>query len=57
MQDNKDQREFREKLLDLLEEYGVSISCEGTDGCFVDFDKGDADAFYFEKADATGFDT
>ena len=57
MQENKDREEFKEKLLELLEDYGASMTAEGCDGVFVDFDKGDADAFYFEQADKTGFDT
>ena len=57
MQTNKDQIEFKEKLLNLCDEYGASITCEGDDGVFVDFTKGEADAFYFQQADSTGFDT
>jgi hypothetical protein len=57
MMDLKDQEEFKEKLLDLLDAYGASMTSEGDDGVFVEFVKGDADSFYFQKADISGFDT
>jgi hypothetical protein len=57
MQENKDQKEFKEKLLNLLDEYEASMTVEAGDGVFIDFETGDAESFYFETADSTGFDT
>jgi hypothetical protein len=56
MQTNRDRDNFKERLLDLLDEFGATLKAEAEDGVFVDFERGDADSFYFQQADKYGFD-